>query len=50
MSAVPTIDLNDGHTIPELGFGAFQLDPAESARAATRAVEVGHRDEVAEAA
>ena len=26
-STVPTIDLNDGHSIPQLGFGVFQIPP-----------------------
>jgi 2,5-diketo-D-gluconate reductase A len=43
MSAVPTIELNDGRTIPQLGFGVFQIDPAETAEAVTRALEVGYR-------
>jgi 2,5-diketo-D-gluconate reductase A len=43
MGAVPTIDLNDGHTIPQLGFGVFQIDPAETARAVSVALEVGYR-------
>jgi diketogulonate reductase-like aldo/keto reductase len=43
MSAVPTIDLNDGHTIPQLGFGVFQIDPDETAQAVTTALEIGYR-------
>jgi 2,5-diketo-D-gluconate reductase A len=43
MSPIPTIDLNDGHTIPQLGFGVFQIDPAETARAVSVALEVGYR-------
>ncbi len=43
MSAVPTIELNDGRTIPQLGFGVFQIDPAETARAVSAALEVGYR-------
>jgi len=43
MSAVPLIDLNDGRTIPQLGFGVFQIDPAETARAVSIALEVGYR-------
>lgn len=43
MSAVPTIELNDGHTIPQLGFGVFQIDPAETAQAVSTALEVGYR-------
>ena len=27
MSSVPSITLNDGHTIPQLGFGVFQIKP-----------------------
>jgi 2,5-diketo-D-gluconate reductase A len=43
MSAVPTIDLNDGQTIPQLGFGVFQIEPAQTAAAVTEALEVGYR-------
>ena len=43
MSAVPTIDLNDGRTIPQLGFGVFQIEPAETARAVSAALEIGYR-------
>ncbi len=43
MSSVPTIELNDGHTIPQLGFGVFQIPPEETAEAVRRALEVGYR-------
>ncbi len=43
MTAVPTIDLNDGRTIPQLGFGVFQIEPAETAKAVSNALEVGYR-------
>ncbi len=43
MSTVPAITLNDGHTIPQLGFGVFQVDPAETAAAAAMALEIGYR-------
>jgi 2,5-diketo-D-gluconate reductase A len=43
MCAVPTIELNDGHTIPQLGFGVFQIDPDETAAAVTTAVDAGYR-------
>jgi 2,5-diketo-D-gluconate reductase A len=43
MSAVPTIELNDGHAIPQLGFGVFQIPPDETAEAVRRALEVGYR-------
>jgi len=39
----PTIALNDGHTIPQLGFGVFQIDPDETAEAVGHALEVGYR-------
>jgi 2,5-diketo-D-gluconate reductase A len=43
MITVPTIELNDGTTIPQLGFGVFQIDPAETAEATSRALEIGYR-------
>ncbi|GAA1840882.1 aldo/keto reductase [Microlunatus capsulatus] len=43
MSSVPTIDLNNGQTIPQLGFGVFQIDPAETADAVRQALEIGYR-------
>jgi 2,5-diketo-D-gluconate reductase A len=43
MITVPTIELNDGTAIPQLGFGVFQIDPAETAEATSRALEVGYR-------
>jgi len=43
MNTVPTIELNDGHTIPQLGFGVFQVAPAETADAVRRALEIGYR-------
>jgi 2,5-diketo-D-gluconate reductase A len=43
MITVPTIELNDGTTIPQIGFGVFQIDPAETAEATSRALEIGYR-------
>ncbi len=43
MSKVPTIDLNDGVKIPQLGFGVFQIEPGETADAVKTALEVGYR-------
>jgi 2,5-diketo-D-gluconate reductase A len=40
---VPTLPLNDGNTIPQLGFGVFQIPPAETEKAVTEALEVGYR-------
>lgn len=43
MTAVPQIRLNDGHTIPQLGFGVWQV-PADTAQAVvTEALETGYR-------
>ncbi|WP_309616441.1 aldo/keto reductase [Salinibacterium sp.] len=40
---VPTITLNDGAPIPQLGFGVFLVDPAETERIVSDALEVGYR-------
>lgn len=40
---VPRITLNDGTTIPQLGFGVFRVDPDEAERIVTDALEVGYR-------
>ncbi|RKN30179.1 aldo/keto reductase [Micromonospora musae] len=40
---MPAISLNDGNTIPQLGFGVFQVKPRETAAAVAKALEVGYR-------
>lgn len=40
---VPQLTLNDGRTIPQLGFGVFKVDPTETERIVTDALEVGYR-------
>lgn len=40
---IPSIELNDGRKIPQLGFGVFQIPPAETTRAVVQALEVGYR-------
>ena len=40
---VPTITLNDGSTIPQLGFGVFRVNPDEAQRIVADALEVGYR-------
>jgi 2,5-diketo-D-gluconate reductase A len=40
---IPNIELNDGTSIPQLGFGVFQIPPAETAEAVKRALEIGYR-------
>jgi 2,5-diketo-D-gluconate reductase A len=43
MSSVPKIDLNDGHSIPQLGFGVFQVPPPDTEAATTTALDAGYR-------
>jgi 2,5-diketo-D-gluconate reductase A len=43
MSHVPDLVMNNGKTIPQLGFGVFQIDPVETAEAVKRALDVGYR-------
>jgi 2,5-diketo-D-gluconate reductase A len=43
LDVVPTITLNDGNTIPQLGFGVFQIEPKNTAEAAGEALEIGYR-------
>jgi 2,5-diketo-D-gluconate reductase A len=43
MDTVPNIELNDGNSIPQLGFGVFQIPPEETAEAVARALETGYR-------
>ena len=43
MVAVPTIALNNGVEIPQLGFGVYQVKPEETAQAVQTALEVGYR-------
>ena len=42
-SPVPTIALNDGSQIPQLGFGVFQIENDDTAEAVTRALDAGYR-------
>ncbi|MCU1478395.1 MAG: oxidoreductase [Subtercola sp.] len=40
---VPNVTLNNGIEIPQLGFGVFQIKPAETKEATLTALEVGYR-------
>jgi len=40
---VPNLTLNNGRTIPQLGFGVFQVPPAETAKVTLDAFEAGYR-------
>jgi 2,5-diketo-D-gluconate reductase A len=43
LTTVPTLTLNDGRSIPQLGFGVFQIHPLDTAEAVANALEVGYR-------
>ena len=43
MSNVPDIKLSSGATIPQLGFGVFQIDPQDTAKTVQTALEIGYR-------
>jgi 2,5-diketo-D-gluconate reductase A len=43
MATVPTITLNNGVEIPQLGFGVFQIKPEDTRQATLAALEVGYR-------
>ncbi|HET9874930.1 MAG TPA: aldo/keto reductase [Mycobacterium sp.] len=45
MAASPEelVTLNDGNSIPRLGFGVYKIPPAETERAVTAALRVGYR-------
>ncbi|HTW18731.1 MAG TPA: aldo/keto reductase [Mycobacteriales bacterium] len=43
MTAVPQILLNNGRSIPQFGFGVFQIPPNETVEAVTTALEAGYR-------
>jgi 2,5-diketo-D-gluconate reductase A len=43
MTTIPTIKLNDGYDIPQLGFGVFKVDPDEAERIVSEALEAGYR-------
>ena len=43
MSAVPTVRLNNGVDIPQLGFGVFQIPPQDTRAATLEALKVGYR-------
>jgi 2,5-diketo-D-gluconate reductase A len=43
LTNVPTIQLNDGTRIPQLGFGVFKVDPDDTAEAVKTALDIGYR-------
>ncbi|MCP8938333.1 aldo/keto reductase [Alsobacter sp. SYSU M60028] len=40
---IPRLVFNDGHSIPQLGFGVWQVPPQDTARAVREALAVGYR-------
>jgi 2,5-diketo-D-gluconate reductase A len=43
MVRIPTVELNDGSDIPQLGFGVFKVPPPETAQAVATALQLGYR-------
>jgi 2,5-diketo-D-gluconate reductase A len=43
VTAVPEILLNNGRSIPQFGFGVFQIKPADTAEAVSTALKTGYR-------
>ncbi|MGF2950552.1 aldo/keto reductase [Microbacterium alcoholitolerans] len=43
MTSIPTLELNDGHTIPQLGYGVFLVPADDAERAVSDALEAGYR-------
>ena len=43
MADVPSVSLGDGVEIPQVGFGVFQVPPADTQRAVETALEAGYR-------
>lgn len=43
MSEIPTVNLNDGRPIPQLGFGVWQVPPEEVTAAVREALDAGYR-------
>lgn len=43
MTSVPTVQLNDGSTIPQLGFGVWQVPADQAEQVVSEALETGYR-------
>ena len=41
--SIPTLELNDGNTIPQLGYGVFLVPADDAERAVSQALEAGYR-------
>ena len=42
-STIPDLTLNSGTTIPQLGFGVYQIEPKDTVEAVQQALEIGYR-------
>jgi 2,5-diketo-D-gluconate reductase A len=42
-SSTPSVPLNDGHSIPALGFGVFKVPPSDTEQAVSTALQAGYR-------
>jgi 2,5-diketo-D-gluconate reductase A len=42
-TSIPYLELNDGHRIPQLGFGVFQVPPPDTADVVRHALSTGYR-------
>lgn len=43
MNSIPTVSLLDGNSIPQLGYGVFRIDPEDTERCVSEALEAGYR-------
>lgn len=43
MQPIPTVAMNDGHLIPQLGVGVFRVDGEDAEEVITKALRVGYR-------
>jgi 2,5-diketo-D-gluconate reductase A len=43
VSRIPDVELNDGASIPQLGFGVYKIPPDDTAEAVRTALEIGYR-------
>ncbi|HEY2450787.1 MAG TPA: aldo/keto reductase, partial [Mycobacterium sp.] len=41
--ASPSVPLNDGNSIPAVGFGVFKIPPADTEQAVGTALQTGYR-------
>lgn len=43
MTSIPSLTLNNGTSIPQLGFGVYQIEPEDTRQAVLTALEAGYR-------